>query len=120
MQGDICRGKLGSFKAKQSQQWALEENSKYLHDTSSVRGCWKVIWKGQGKMRAKSERMHMCVCLQPGGGDTGETKKEEQWGTEEGASICSDVWVRWQQASFPVAKTNGRFETFQRCLKWAV
>lgn len=55
MQEDICWGKLGSFKAKQSHQWALEENSKYLHDTSSVRGLWKVIWKGRGKMRAKLE-----------------------------------------------------------------
>lgn len=40
MQEDICWGKLGSFKPKQSHQRALEGNSEYLHVISSVRGLW--------------------------------------------------------------------------------
>lgn len=40
MQEDICWGKLGSFKPKQSHQRAFEGNSEYLHVISSVRGLW--------------------------------------------------------------------------------
>lgn len=76
MQEDICWGKLGSFKAKQSHQQALEEGGVSPRYIQRVGGCWALdgldIWEGRGQTRARPKLAHKQ-------GRCRRREKEERW-----------------------------------------